>query len=88
MDTKASKSFKRDLKRLSRRKVDFSLLDHVIRQLQHGIGLDSSYRNHKLEGEYHHFQECHITPDWILIYRLDSQYLHLERTGSHSDLFK
>lgn len=50
--------------------------------------LDSKHRNHKLSGNYKGHWECHIEPDWLLIYRLTSTEVIFERTGSHSDLFK
>ena len=87
MGKKQSKLFKKDLKRMSRRNVDFSLLDNVIEQLSAHLELEKKYMNHRLEGKYSLYMSCHITPDWILIYRLDDKFLYLERTGTHSDLY-
>lgn len=87
MKTRSFKLFKKDLKRLSRRNVDFSLLNRVIELLLASVILDQIYKNHPLEGQYRSYMECHITPDWLLIYRIDGNVLFLERTGTHSDLF-
>ena len=66
-----------------------SALENVIRTLAAGEELDKKYRDHLLLGDYAGFHECHITPDWLLIYQIHEEelYLLLSRTGSHSDLF-
>ena len=65
------------------------LLDDVIRLLSTGATLPEQYRDHTLIGNYSDFRECHIKPDWLLIYSLssDTLILTLSRTGSHSNLF-
>ena len=66
-----------------------SLLDDVIRLLSSGETLPEQYHDHALIGNYSDFRECHIKPDWLLIYSLsnDTLILTLSRTGSHSNLF-
>ena len=70
--------------------MDLSLLDEVIDKLRQGITLDEKYKDHILKGEYAGFHECHIKPDWLLIYLIENDVLTLTLvdTGSHSDLFK
>ena len=82
--------FKRDVKRLSQSgsKRMFKLKE-VITKLINEEKLDQKYRNHPLKNNWKGFYECHLEPDWLLIYRInnDKQELELARTGSHSDLF-
>ena len=84
-----SNRFKRDLKLLSKRGMDLDLLDKVVDRLAKGRPLDPRHKDHPLSGDYIGFRECHIQPDWLLIYRIDEDalFLFLSRTGSHSDLF-
>ncbi|MBQ5758761.1 MAG: type II toxin-antitoxin system YafQ family toxin [Schwartzia sp.] len=81
--------FKKDLKRIRKRGVDLALLDKVLDYLQREESLPMKYRDHALTGDYTGFRECHIQPDWLLIYAIDKGQLILtaSRTGSHSDLF-
>ncbi|MBO4947813.1 MAG: type II toxin-antitoxin system YafQ family toxin [Peptococcaceae bacterium] len=85
-----SNHFKRDLKLARKRGLDISLLDEVVMQLASEIPLAAKYRDHDLKGNYAGFRECHILPDWLLIYRIDGNdlMLFLARTGTHSDLFE
>ena len=85
-----SNHFKRDLKLARKRGLDISLLDEVVMQLASEIPLVAKYRDHDLKGNYAGFRECHILPDWLLIYRIDGNdlMLFLARTGTHSDLFE
>lgn len=85
-----SNHFKRDLKLARKRGLDISLLDEVVTQLASEIPLAAKYRDHDLKGNYAGFRECHILPDWLLIYRIDGNdlMLFLARTGTHSDLFE
>ncbi len=82
--------FKRDVKRLQKAGKDMSLLEEVIDQLANDIPLDRKHLDHELQGNMKGFRECHILPDWLLIYVKDKNalILGLTRTGSHSDLFK
>ena len=85
-----SNQFKRDLKLARKRGLDIALLDAVVTQLANELPLAAKYRDHDLKGNYSGFRECHIMPDWLLIYRIDGNdlMLFLTRTGTHSDLFE
>ena len=74
---------------MEKRKLNMSLLDEIIAKLAQGIPLPASNRDHELTGNYAGHRECHVTPDWLLIYRVEDDVLvlSLTRTGSHSDLF-
>lgn len=82
-------TFKRDYKRIVKRGYDVRLLEKVISLLAEQKPLPEKYRDHNLSGNYTGCRECHITPDWLLIYEIkeDELLLYLTRTGSHSDLF-
>ena len=80
--------FKKDYKRIKKQNKDLNKLKAVIEVLSSGQNLDEKYRDHQLSGKWKEHRDCHIESDWILIYRLTSHSLYLERTGSHSDLFK
>ena len=82
--------FKKDYKQAMKRNKNISLLDEVIRKLANGEKLPAKNRDHDLSGAWIGYRECHIQPDWLLVYRLDGDVLllTLTRTGSHSDLFK
>ncbi len=81
--------FKKDLKLAKRRGYDLSLLSNVVDTLAMGRPLAEKYKDHGLLGNYKGCRECHITPDWILIYEIANNelILYLTRTGTHSDLF-
>lgn len=81
--------FKRDLKTIKKRGYNLHLLNDVVDTLTMGLPLDEKYKDHKLIGNYQGCRECHITPDWLLIYEIseDELILYLTRTGTHSDLF-
>ncbi len=84
-----SNQFKKDLKLAKRRGCKIEHLRDVVDTLVHERKLDEKYRDHGLTGNYNGFRECHVEPDWLLIYRInqDELELFLFRTGSHSDLF-
>ncbi len=86
---KPSKQFQKDLKKAKRRGYKIDLLTEVIRLLADGNTLPEKYKDHKLSGDFIGCRECHITPDWLLIYEIDNGelLLYLTRTGTHSDLF-
>jgi len=86
---KPTKKFQKDLKRIEKRGYNISLLTEVIKKLAEGELLDSRYNDHQLKGNYFNCRECHITPDWLLIYEIENNtlILYLTRTGTHSDLF-
>lgn len=81
--------FKKDLKLAQKRGYDLSLLSRVVDTLAAGQPLAEKYKDHSLIGNYKGCRECHITPDWLLIYEISDNelILYLTRTGTHSDLF-
>lgn len=85
----ASTKFKKDLKLAIKRGLDISLLNEIVVMLQNGIPLPAKNKDHALTGNYSGCRECHIQPDWLLIYEISSKelILYLTRTGTHSDLF-
>lgn len=83
-----SGKIKKDFKVCQKRNYNFSLFEKVIEKLMIPERLDAKNNDHNLKGEYLGFRECHISPDWILIYRYVGDCLELLRTGTHSDLFK
>ena len=86
---KPTTQFKRDYKLAIKRGLDIRLLDDVIAALAMGTSLPEKNRDHALSGTWVGHRECHVLPDWLLIYRIDDDVLvlTLSRTGSHSDLF-
>jgi mRNA interferase YafQ len=80
--------FKKDYKRVVKRGRDAGNLFEVVERLAKGEKLEAKFRDHSLGGEYEDCRECHIEPDWLLIYRMTEKELILIRTGSHSDLFE
>lgn len=89
LDIVPSNQFRRDLKLAKKRGFDIDRLREAVNILAAGEKLGKEYRDHSLTGEYRGFRECHIEPDWLLIYRVNEKMLelYLFRTGSHSDLF-
>ena len=87
---KFTSAFKKNYKLMKKRGMDISLLDDVIEELRWGKELDGKYKDHVLKGEYASFHECHVKPDWLLIYLIENNILTLTlvNTGSHADLFK
>lgn len=81
--------FQKDLKRVKRRGYDIALLIEIIKKLAAGEALPAKNKDHDLSGDYAGCRECHIAPDWLLIYEVDGDdlILYLTRTGTHSDLF-
>ena len=86
---KYTTQFKKDFKLAVKRGLKTKLLETVIASLAAGKPLDEKYRDHALSGNWAGFRECHILPDWLLIYRVENDVLvlTLTRTGTHSDLF-
>ncbi|MBD5548851.1 MAG: type II toxin-antitoxin system YafQ family toxin [Lachnospiraceae bacterium] len=84
-----SNQFKKDLKLARKRGCKIEHLRDVVNALANEQKLDEKYRDHRLAGNYNGFRECHIEPDWLLVYRInqDALELFLFRTGTHSDLF-
>ena len=85
---KATSQFKKDYKLAMKRGLKISLLEEVIMLLSKGEKLPEKYRDHALIGNWLGHRECHILPDWLLIYRIENDVLvlTLSRTGLHSDL--
>ena len=81
--------FKKEYKLAIKRGLDIDLIDNVIRTLSRGQQLSEEYNDHLLSGNWKGYRECHIQPDWLLIYRIESNklILTLTRTGTHSELF-
>ena len=81
--------FKKDLKRIQKRGYDLQKLHNFLNTLRSNQTLSPKYRDHALTGNYIGFRECHIEPDWLLVYAIDSGNLILvaSRTGTHSDIF-
>lgn len=81
--------FKKDLKAIKKRGYNLALLKEVVDTLALGLPLAEKYKDHSLIGNYKGCRECHITPDWLLIYEISENelILYLTRTGTHSDLF-
>ena len=82
--------FRKDYKLAKKRGYDISLLENILQQLLDCKPLEEKHRDHALTGNYLGFRECHIQPDWLLIYAIDNGTLILpaSRTGTHSDLFR
>ena len=80
--------FKRDLKLAIKRGKKMALIKEIMTKLAAEIPLEAKHRDHKLSGVYNDHRECHIEPDWLLIYRIESTQIVFVRTGTHSDLFK
>lgn len=84
-----SSRFKKSLKLAEKRNLDINILNNVVNKLLNGIALDAKFRDHQLVGKYRGCRECHLTPDWLLIYLIknDTLTLTLMDTGTHADLF-
>ena len=90
LKVKYSSRFKKGLRLAVKRGLDISLLEDVVEKLKSRNPLDVKYRDHSLSGNYKGYRECHIQPDWLLIYLMEDDILTLTLvdTGSHADLFK
>ncbi len=83
-----TKQFSKDLKRAKKRGKDIKKLKKIVGLLSNDQPLDDKFSDHALIGNWKGSRDCHLEPDWILIYTSSNTVLRLERTGSHSDLFK
>ena len=83
-----TRQFSRDVKRMAKRGKDIAKLREVVTRLAEELPLDPRHRDHPLIGKLINCRDCHVEPDWILIYSMDQESLRLERTGTHSDLFR
>ena len=86
---KFTSAYKKNYKLILKRGYDITLLEDVISKLKDGITLEEKYHDHIFKGKYQGFHECHIKPDWLLIYLIEDDVLTLTltNTGTHSDLF-
>ena len=84
-----TKQFEKDYKLCKKRQYDMQILHNIFSALEINGSLPSKYKTHKLTGNYKGFWECHIKPDWLLIWLFneDERQIQLVRTGTHSDLF-
>lgn len=82
-------AFKKDYKRVKKRGYDIRLLEKVVDMLAAGKSLLAEYKDHSLSGDFNGCRECHISPDWLLVYEIIEKelLLYLMRTGTHSDIF-
>ena len=89
LDIVLSNRFKKDMRLAVKRGYDLALLNEVVEKLSIQEPLPPKNKDHALSGDYTGFRECHIQPDWLLVYRIDDGelILFLSRTGTHSDLF-
>jgi len=93
MNVRWRSQFKKDYRRMLKQNKDISKLDYVIEELAVPNLLPEKYRNHQLIGNLSEYRECHVAPDWLLVYSYETlndgeQQLLLVRTGSHSDLLE
>lgn len=87
LDYLYTNAFKKDVKVIQKRGLNTELLKFVITEIIEERELDKRFKNHKLSGDWKGRLECHISPDWLLIYKIDNRTVIFERTGTHSDLF-
>ncbi len=87
---KYTNAFKKSYKRAKKRGLDMTILESVIDTLRQGKELDTKYKPHALKGNFIGYHECHLQPDWLLIYLIEDDILTLTLadTGTHSDLFQ
>ena len=83
-----TRQFSRDVKRMRKRGKDLGKLREVVRILAEGAPLEARHRDHALIGFWQPSRDCHVEDDWVLIYTPEPDALRLERTGTHSDLFR
>lgn len=89
-EVKFTNTYKKSYKLMKKRGLDISLLDKVVDMLRQGQKLDDRYRDHGLSGQFQGFRECHIKPDWLLVYLIEDDVLTLTLvdTGTHADIFR
>ncbi len=81
------RSFEREIIKAKKRGLDMSKIKNVIEDLINEKPLAAKHKNHKLKGDFVRYWECHIEPDWLLVYKKDEKHIYFVRTGTHSDLF-
>ena len=87
LEVRDKKQYRKDYKKLKSSAKDLSKLAVIIGLLQEGKELPENARDHDLIGDYEGYKECHIAPDWLLIYQITDTHVIVARTGSHSQLF-
>lgn len=89
LEVKYSSKFKKGLKLAAKRGLDISLLENVVEKLKNRIPLEEKHQDHPLKGKMSKYRECHIQPDWLLVYLIEEDILVLTLidTGTHADLF-
>jgi mRNA interferase YafQ len=87
LEIRIQNSCRKDMKRAEKRGKDMQKFWSVVARLREGSPLEPRHRPHRLTGIWYPFMECHIEPDWLLVYRIEDDVLVLSRTGTHSDLF-
>lgn len=88
LNVKYTNVFKKEVKLAKRRGKNLDKLQEIIQLLAEGRGINPRYCDHPLIGNYRGRRECHIEPDWLLIYKLEENNIIFERMGTHADLFK
>jgi mRNA interferase YafQ len=81
------RTFERELEKAKKRGFDMSKIKAVMTDLINQKPLAKKHRNHRLKGDFIGYWECHVTPDWLLVYKTDNESIYFVRTGTHSDLF-
>ncbi|MBF8263792.1 MAG: Uncharacterized protein HW387_1457 [Parachlamydiales bacterium] len=81
------RSFEREIEKAKKRGLDISKIKDLIENLINEKPLAAKHKNHKLKGNFIGYWECHIEPDWLLVYKKDDKHIYFARTGTHSDLF-
>ena len=86
---KFTTAYKKSYQRAKKRGLNLKLLDDVVDELRKGRKLDAKHRDHELHGNWAGFRECHIQPDWLLVYLVENDILTLTlvETGTHADIF-
>jgi mRNA interferase YafQ len=82
-----SRQFKKDLRKAKKQGQAIDDLEAIVNALQHGQALEAKHRDHTLTGNWKDHRECHVAPDWLLIYKVTEDELRLARVGSHAELF-
>jgi len=81
------RSFEREIEKAKKRGLDMSKIKDLMENLISEKSLAAKHKNHKLKGNFSGYWECHIEPDWLLVYKKDDTHIYFVRTGTHSDLF-
>lgn len=81
------RSFEREIEKAKKRGLDMCKIRNVMEDLINEKPLAAKHKNHKLKGNFIGYWECHVEPDWLLVYKKDDKHIYFARTGTHSDLF-